>query len=247
MDTMKIVLLGHDDIASLYALSCLVSELPEHDFEAFLSSEPASSPGTPDELRELAKVDRRLCRSWQPHLPKVLAGAGALPAPNSAAGIARLREAAPDLLVSIRYRRILRDAAIATARLGVLNLHSGVLPDYRGVMATFWAMLAGEPEIGTTLHWITDSGIDTGPVIDIARRPAEPGRSYLANVLALYPDGVNLLAQAIRATASGSPPAGHRQPNAGGRYFSTPDAEALQSWRKRGLVLWDGTEGERLI
>ena len=49
------------------------------------------------------------------------------------------------------YRRILKAAAIQIPRHGVLNLHSGLLPAYKGLMATFWATLNGEEEIGCTL------------------------------------------------------------------------------------------------
>lgn len=243
---MKIVLLGHDDIASLYALTRLVSQRPGHDYVAFLSGELASKNSLPEPLRQLAKADRALCEAFRPRLPAALADAQVLPRPNSDAGLASLRDEAPDLVVSIRYRRILRDAAIAIARHGVLNLHSGVLPDYKGVMATFWAMLHGERDIGCTLHWITDSGIDTGPVVGIARLPATPRTSYLANVLGLYRPGTSMLANAIDQAAAGRPPAGTRHPAGAGRYFSEPDAPALAEWARQGLELCDGSESATL-
>ena len=73
----------------------------------------------------------------------------------------------PELMISIRYGKILRSKALSIPDLGVLNLHSGKLPDYRGVMATFRAMLAQEQELFSTLHWIDDDTIDTGRVISV--------------------------------------------------------------------------------
>ncbi len=155
-----------------------------------------------------------------------------------------LRQCDPDLIVSIRYRRILRDAAIGVPRQGVLNLHSGILPDYRGVMATFWAMLNDEVEIGTTLHRIVDSGIDTGPVIAISRTDTNFGESYLANVLKLYQDGCSSLAAAIADLDCGKTVAGSRQANDSGRYFSTPDEAAIKAFTAKGLKLVTGKELE---
>ena len=118
--------------------------------------------------------------------------------PNSPSGIALLKSANPDLIVSIRYGRILKQSAIDIPhRLGVLNLHSGKLPQYRGVMATFRALLAGDAELFSTLHWIDDETIDTGRIISIQGVPTDPDGCYLSNTLNLYPSGCRALLDAI--------------------------------------------------
>jgi len=240
---VRIVLLGHDDLASLCALQRVIEGTPEHDYVAFFSGNLPRSPETPPELAELARIDARLCARLREsgRLARPLLEAEDLPQPNSAAGHEVLARAAPDLIVSIRYRRILKDAAIAIPPQGVLNLHSGVLPDYKGVMATFWAMLHGEDTIGATLHRIIDSGIDTGPVIGIRRTPADYGSSYLANVLRLYGPGCELITAAIHAIGAGREVAATPQAP-GGRYFSTPGIADLEAFRRRGLRLADGLE-----
>ena len=80
---------------------------------------------------------------------------------------ALISDTTPELMISIRYGKILRSKALSIPDHGVLNLHSGKLPDYRGVMATFRAMLAQEQELFSTLHWIDDDTIDTGRVISV--------------------------------------------------------------------------------
>ncbi len=157
-----------------------------------------------------------------------------------------MRECNPDLIVSIRYRRILRDDAIGVPRQGVLNLHSGILLDYRGVMPTFWAMLNDEVEIGTTLHRIVDSGIDTGPIIGISRTATNRGESYLANVLRLYQEGCSMLATAISDLDRGKPLAESHQLSSPGAYFSTPDEPAIEAFTAKGLRFVTGTELELL-
>ena len=104
-------------------------------------------------------------------------------------GIARIQATEPELIISLRFGLIIRDAVIAIPKHGVINLHSGLLPDYRGVMATFRAMLNGESEIASTLHFIQDSGVDTGDIISTVAVAVEPDKSYLLNVLNLYVGG----------------------------------------------------------
>ena len=131
---MKIVLLGHEDIASVTALDTLVRNMPEHKFIGFWSGPSSASDTGHRELGELDELETRLFAEYicQAHTATELKQARRLANPNSSDGLQALRNAAPDLVVSIRYRRILRDEAIAVPRLGVLNLHSGILPDYRG-------------------------------------------------------------------------------------------------------------------
>ena len=240
---MKIVLLGHDDLPSLHALQRVISAVPQHDYVAFFSGDLPTRLDTPRDLLELAAVDARLCGEFRQagRLAQPLLDAGTLPDPNSVAGLELMRRLAPDLIVSIRYRRILKDEAIAIPRLGVLNLHSGVLPDYKGVMATFWAMLNKEEIIGATLHRIVDSGIDTGPVIGIRPVPADYGSSYLANVLRLYGPGCDMIVEAIQALETGKEPETTAQAP-GGEYFSTPEADDFRRFAALGLELASGRE-----
>ena len=241
---MNIVLLGHPDLASLYAFNCLIKSLPEHHYIAFDSGILTPKQPLPGALVELARLDEKLCAKYRISglISEVLLHAEELPQPNSAAGLAALSNCDPDLIVSIRYRRILREEAIAVPRQGVLNLHSGILPDYRGVMATFWAMLNAELEIGSTLHRIVDSGIDTGPILGVSRTPLRPGESYLANLLRLYADGVAMLVEAIADLECGNPLVGSPQSTECGMYFSTPDETAIESFLAKNLCLASGIE-----
>lgn len=252
---MKILLLGHRDVASNVALSLIATALPEHRFDVRLSGAVAPRGEPPAAMRALAACEDRLCDE----LPAMagarradllsfeeLAGRGGgtfaeLPKPNSAEGLEALASCEPDLVVSVRYRRILRDEAIAVPRHGVLNLHSGLLPAYKGMMATFWAMLNGEHTIGSTLHTIVDAGIDTGPVVGRAPVPLDRQKTYLANVLSLYPPGCAMVAAAVRRIDRGEPPATTVQ-TAQGHYYSAPTAPDIARFEALGLRLYDGTE-----
>jgi hypothetical protein len=81
---------------------------------------------------------------------------------NSRASLARLRAWAPDLLV-FAGGDILRKPLLEIPRLGVLNLHLGLLPQIRGMSSPEWSLLTNVP-VGVTLHFM-DAGIDTGPIL----------------------------------------------------------------------------------
>lgn len=91
-----------------------------------------------------------------------------------------------------------------TYQLGVINLHSGLLPAYQGVMATFWALLNKEQRIGTTLHFIEDSTIDTGAIISQSLVDANYGESYLWNVLHIYKAGCANVLSATEVIQAGN-------------------------------------------
>jgi hypothetical protein len=74
------------------------------------------------------------------------------------------RKTQPDL-VAVFGTSLLRGDTLSIARLGILNLHGGLSPDYRGADCTFWALYNGEPDrVGCTIHFI-DAGIDTGRLV----------------------------------------------------------------------------------
>ncbi len=73
-------------------------------------------------------------------------------------------ELKPDL-IAVFGTSLIRGELLQKGRLGMVNLHGGLSPEYRGADCTFWALYNGEPEkIGCTLHYI-NAGIDTGRLI----------------------------------------------------------------------------------
>jgi methionyl-tRNA formyltransferase len=75
-----------------------------------------------------------------------------------------LRALAPDLQVVVAYGQILPRAVIDLAPRGTINVHSSLLPRYRGAAPIHWAIVNGETETGVTTMMI-DEGLDTGPLL----------------------------------------------------------------------------------
>lgn len=83
---------------------------------------------------------------------------------NDDACIDFIKEQKPDLLISAYFNQILKKNIIQSPKIGVLNVHPGWLPAYRGAMCYFWVLKNGDQKGGVTVHWI-DEGIDTGEVL----------------------------------------------------------------------------------
>lgn len=144
----------------------------------------------------------------------------------------------PDLVLSIRYGKIFKQEFIKIPKYGILNLHSGKLPDYRGVLATFRALQNGDDEIMTTLHFIEDGTIDTGRIIGFSPIQVNKSKSLLGNIMALYPASVPLVVDTIKKIAEGNKSKILTTPNDGGNYFSFPSEEDICSFSKLG---WEFT------
>ena len=83
---------------------------------------------------------------------------------NDAACIEFVRSLAPDML-AVCGTTVIRAAVFSLARVGTLNIHTGITPEYRSADPIFWALYEGKPDkVGVTIH-LVDAGIDTGPIV----------------------------------------------------------------------------------
>lgn len=69
-----------------------------------------------------------------------------------------------DAFIVVAYGKILPLHLIEMPRLGCINLHSSLLPRYRGAAPINWAMVNGEKITGTSTM-LMDEGMDTGPIL----------------------------------------------------------------------------------
>ena len=82
----------------------------------------------------------------------------------------QLRALKPDLMVVVAYGQILPQRLLDLAPYGCLNVHTSLLPKYRGAAPIQWAIAEGELETGVTIMKM-DAGLDTGPVLTTRRTP----------------------------------------------------------------------------
>lgn len=87
--------------------------------------------------------------------------------------IAALAAMAPDVIVVAAYGQILPPALLAIPRFGCLNIHTSLLPRWRGAAPIQWALLEGDAETGVTLMRM-DAGLDTGDIIAVEKTEIQP-------------------------------------------------------------------------
>jgi methionyl-tRNA formyltransferase len=255
---MRILLLANKDIASNLALNTLFQSMPEtHQFRVLLSSAVGkNTQNTPQYLLDLAFFEQSLFNqilfpALQNKPPSITGKrlsfngfktlgieVSDIHSINCQSGLKRVNEFAPDLIISIRFGLILQSAVINIPKFGVINLHSGELPTYRGVMATFRAMQQNDAECGTTLHYINDNGIDNGEIITISKQTLDYQRSYLYNTLSLYNKGMEDVANAITKIEN-TGKCESVTAKSEGTYFSFPSEKELDRFQNKGLRLYE--------
>ncbi len=75
-----------------------------------------------------------------------------------------LKSIKPDILVTVAYGQILKENVLTLAPNGVVNLHSSLLPDYRGPAPMNWMIINGEKTVGVT-SMDTELTVDTGDIL----------------------------------------------------------------------------------
>jgi folate-dependent phosphoribosylglycinamide formyltransferase PurN len=108
----------------------------------------------------------------------------------------------PDLIISAYFSQILKRSIIALPKVGVLNIHPGWLPAYRGAMAYFWVLKNGCDRGGVTVHWI-DDGVDTGKLL--ARRSFQLKPNATQETVLMYTAviGASLIRLVVRRLLAG--------------------------------------------
>jgi methionyl-tRNA formyltransferase len=151
---------------------------------------------------------------------------------NDAQFIQRLQAEKPDVIVSVAAPEIFGPELLKVPRLGCINIHSGRLPNYRGMMPTFWQMLQGEQAVTISVHAMAQT-LDTGDVLATQSFPIE-GRDSLDRVIrGTKREGARLLIRVLRNLHRGQvqlTPLDMTQ----ARYFSFPKPSDVRKFRKRG-------------
>ncbi len=162
--------------------------------------------------------------------------------------ISELHELKPDLMVVVAYGQILPQSILDLPKFGCLNVHTSLLPKYRGAAPIQWAIANGETETGVTIMKM-DAGLDTGPILSARRTPILPADDLQSLHDRLAQLGAELLVETIPGFVAGkiSP---QPQPNEGSTYAAKIKKEdgridwhlpAQKIWnRLRAFTPWPG-------
>ena len=87
--------------------------------------------------------------------------------------IEELRTLNPDLIAVAAYGQILPQSILDLPKFGCLNVHTSLLPKYRGAAPIQWAIIEGDNETGVTIMQM-DAGLDTGAILSQTATNIEP-------------------------------------------------------------------------
>ncbi len=161
---------------------------------------------------------------------------------------AHLTQFHPDAIVVVAYGHILPQWMIDLPRVGCVNLHASLLPNYRGAAPIQWALIHGERTTGVTTTKI-DPGLDTGDILLQREVDIRDDDTTLTLSERLSTLGADLMVETVRGLERGEiapRPQDHRRATLApmlkkedGRIDWKLTAEAI-SWRVRGLAPWPG-------
>ena len=156
--------------------------------------------------------------------------------------IKQIRGLQPGLIVVVAYGQILPQALLDVPKFGCLNVHTSLLPKYRGAAPIQWAILNGDSETGVTIMKM-DAGLDTGAIVSEERTAITDDDTAATLHDRLAQLGGALLVQTIPDYVSGKilP---RPQPAEGASYarkIKKEDGEL--DWSQPARVLWNRVRG----
>ncbi len=150
--------------------------------------------------------------------------------------MAQLRAIAPDLIVCVSATQIFGEGLLAVPRLGCINVHCSLLPHYRGLYPSFWALAKGEEKTGVTVHNMA-AEIDAGDILvqyEVPINADDTLHSLVTRTKLLSADALLGAATALQEGTAERRPLDLRR----GSYFSFPTPAAYREFRARGRRLW---------
>lgn len=119
------------------------------------------------------------------------------------AALGILQELEPELIVVAAYGKILPLEILELPKLGCVNVHSSLLPKYRGAAPINWAILNGEDETGVTIMYMAE-GLDTGDILAQRSTPIDINENAAELFSRLSDLGAELLIEVLEQLDQGT-------------------------------------------
>lgn len=182
--------------------------------------------------RVLASLTQSPARNWRrPEFYRLRAGRViTVTGLNDEDCTAALKELGADIGV-VGCARILCPDVFNVFPLGVLNIHPGLIPEYRGRSPVEWALLEGG-DAGATLHFI-DAGVDTGPIVGREIVPFRKGDTIRAVYRRADAAGIDMLVAALGKAMRGEQIPADAQPPAAKRPYRSVPQHLVRTAQRR--------------
>lgn len=153
-----------------------------------------------------------------------------------------LRELKPDLIAVAAYGKILPVDILELPPLGCINVHSSLLPKYRGAAPINWAILNGEDETGVTVQHMSE-GVDTGDILAQASTPIDINENAAQLLSRLARLGAELLVETVRKLENNSVEAIPQDENQASHAPMLSKELSSMDWMKTARQLHDQVRG----
>ncbi len=144
--------------------------------------------------------------------------------------IALIKRLGVDLIISFNCPQPLRRELISIPKKGCINIHFGMLPEYRGILSIMYALLNGEKNFGVTVHYI-DEKLDSGDIIVQEKIPI----TEKDTLDTLYPKAFEtagyLLVKAVDMIENDTIKRIYNDPSKKS-YYTYPDKETIKQYRR---------------
>ena len=221
---MKIVFAGTPDFAAAH-LQALIDCGQHHIVAVYTQPDRPAGRGkklTPSPVKQLA-CDHNI-NVFQP------------PSLKDSEAQQQLANLDADIMIVVAYGLLLPQAVLDIPRLGCINVHGSLLPKWRGAAPIQRAIEAGDRETGICIMQM-DAGLDTGPVISVARCPITAADTSATIYQKLSELGAPTLLAALAKIDQGVAVA-EQQDDSQSTYARKIDkAEALMDWSEAAETL----------
>ncbi len=228
---MKIVFFGTPQ----FAVPTLQSLIEHSDFEVVaVVTQPDKRRGRggktiPSAVKKIA-VEHNI-PVWQPKRVK-----------KSQETLNYLRESQADAFVVVAYGQILSAEILQMPKLGCINVHGSILPEYRGAAPIQWSIYNGSSQTGITTM-LMDEGLDTGDMLLKAYTDIDLLDNAIDIAIKLSNQGASLLIETLQKLETGdiSPQPQEDSQASYARLIDKPDY--IIDWNRNAIALHNQIRG----
>lgn len=135
------------------------------------------------------------------------------------------------VLINAGTPRKLNTETLKATPHGVINVHPGMLPKYRGASCVEWAIYNGD-QVGNTAHFMTE-GYDEGPIIAVEGYDFPRDADYPLVRCLTYKHGFHLMAKTVKSVLAQKLMAHQLPPQEPGQYWKPIPPEKMEEVRRK--------------
>jgi methionyl-tRNA formyltransferase len=152
---------------------------------------------------------------------------------NDASYISTIESMKPDVIVSVAAPEIFKKQILGVPTMKCINIHSGKLPVYRGMMPNFWQLLHGEEHATITIHEMAEK-LDAGGIMATREFPLKDSDSLNRVIIGTKQEGARLMIDVLSSISYDSQVVATPLDMSTASYFSFPTPKDVRNLRKRG-------------